>query len=437
MKLLLISFWFPPTNTIGAVRVGKLAKYLHQAGHEVRVLAGPEIDDLTLPLEVPAHLVIRPSGNGGTGGAAPAHSSSSARLLRRVMPNGKPGVAGLESALKRHYRALRHFPDKRIGWFGPALAGGRGLLATWRPDLMIASAPPFTGLIVAARLSRESGIPWIADIRDPWAHNPYSTEPGWRLWCDRVLERLTLRSAAALVTVSPPVTEELRQRYAKPTAMFLNGYSQEDLVAPPSRPPSEVLSIVYTGTIYAGFRDPSVLFAAMALLDERRNRVEVVFYGPSEDDIRPQAERHGVWDRVSVRPSVPYRQSLECQATADVLLLLQHNLISDEGNIPAKFFEYLGARRPILLLGGETGFMADMIRERQAGFVCNDPAAIAVRLGQWLDELPRGIATLSPAVLQGLSRTEQYAAYEAFLQARLQDGPEPGGVAGTRQKGSI
>ena len=214
--------------------------------------------------------------------------------------------------------------------------------------------------------------------------------------------------------------------------MFLNGYSPEDLVALPSRPPSEVLSIVYTGTIYAGFRDPSVLFAAMALLGERRSRVEVVFYGPLENDIRLQAERHGVWDRVSVRPSVPYRQSLERQAAADVLLLLQHNLISDEGNIPAKFFEYLGARRPILLLGGETGFMADMIRERQAGFVCNEPAAIAARLGQWLDELPRGIATLSPAVLQGLSRSEQFAAYEAFLRSRLKDEPGLCAVPGAR-----
>jgi glycosyltransferase involved in cell wall biosynthesis len=416
MRLLLISFWFPPTNSIGAVRVGKLAKYLLRAGHEVRVLAGPEIGNLTLPLEVPVQLVTRPPRHAASFGEAPAQPSRAGRLLRRLIP---AGASGLEAMLKRHYYALRQIPDKRIGWLRPALAGGRSLLGTWRPDLIIASGPPYTGLIVAARLSRESGVPWIAELRDPWANNPYSIDPGWRRRLDGVLERLTLGSAAALVTVSPPVTEELRHRYAKPIATILNGYSEEDMVTAPPRPSGDVLSIVYTGTIYAGFRDPSALFAAIARLDERRRHVRVTFYGPSEDEIRPLAERHGVWKQVSVQPGVPYRQSLAHQAAADVLLLLQRNHVTDEGNIPAKFFEYLAARRPILLLGCESGIVANMIRERRAGFVANDPAAIAAQLGRWLDDRPQEIAALSPAVLQGLSRNEQFAAYEAFLQARL------------------
>ena len=229
-----------------------------------------------------------------------------------------------------------------------------------------------------------------------------------------------MRGSAALVTVSPTVGAELRQRYAKPTATFFNGYSEEDVVDPPPRPPTDMLSIVYTGTIYVGLRDPSALFAAIPLLGERRDRVEVVFYGPSEHEVRPVAERYGLWDRVVVRQNIPYRQALERQAAADVLLL-QRNHITDEGNIPAKFFEYLGARRPILLLGCETGIIANMIRERQAGLVANDPAAIAARLGHWLDQLPQGIAALSPAVPQGLSRKEQFAAYEAFLRTLVSD----------------
>ena len=421
MKLLLVSFWFPPTNAIGAVRVGKFAKHLHQAGHDVRVLAGPELDNLTLPLELPAELVLRPT-NAKASGAPPPQTSPALRLLRQVCAFGAiSGASRLEMTLKRQYRALRHIPDKRNGWLRPATATGRRLLKTWRPDLIIASAPPFTGLLVARNLAREFAIPWIAELRDPWADNPYGTDgtddPAWRCCLDRIMEKRTLRSAAAIVTVSPPVTLELRQRYRQPVATILNGYSQEDQVELSPRPGSDQLAIVYTGTIYAGLRDPSPLFAAIARLGERRNGVNVIFHGPTDGEVRHLAKRHGVQDRVFVEPKLDYRELLEQQAAADVLLLLQRNHASDEGNIPAKFFEYLAARRPILLLGCETGFVAGMVRERQAGFVSNDPVAIADQLTRWLDQLPEGIPSLAATVCHGLSRTEQFLTYETFLQA--------------------
>jgi glycosyltransferase involved in cell wall biosynthesis len=303
------------------------------------------------------------------------------------------------------------------------VAAGRRLLKTWRPDLIIASAPPFTGFLVARKLARESAVPWIAELRDPWADNPYGSDgthdPAWRCRLDRIMEQRTLRSAAALVTVSPSVTLDLRQRYRQPIATILNGYSEEDLVTAPPRPPSGQLAIVYTGTIYAGLRDPSALFAAIARLGERRYAVDVIFHGPTEDEVRHLAERHGVQDRVFVRSKLAYRASLERQAAADVLLLLQRNHVTDEGNIPAKFFEYLAARRPILLLGCETGIIAGMIRGRQAGFVSNDPAAIATALTRWLDQLPHAIPPLAAAARRGLSRTEQFVGYEAFLQKQV------------------
>lgn len=408
MRVLLISYWFPPTNEIGAVRVGKLAKYLHAHGHDIRVLAGPATGNLSLPLEIPAELVLRPAA------AAPPPPVRPASVLRRLLQAGRL-TAGLQAAFRRQYYALRYIPDKRGGWRRPAAAMGRQLLADWQPDLILASAPPYSGLMAAAGLARASGIPWIAELRDPWADNPYSTEPGWRMQLDRLLERRTLRQAAALVSVSPPVTEDLRRRYGLPIVTILNGYSEEDLPPPPPRAPSGRLSIIYTGVVYAGLRDPSALFAAIALLGRRGAEIEVAFYGPPPDQVVPLAARHGVQDRVTVHAGVPYRQSLERQAAADVLLLLQRNHVTDEGNIPAKFFEYLGARRPILLLGCETGVIANMIRARGAGCVSNDPRAIADQLLVWLGQLPQGIPALPPEVRHGLSRAEQFAAYETFL----------------------
>ncbi len=406
---LLLSYWFPPTNAIGAVRTGKFAKYMCEAGHQLRVIAGPRAAPLTLPLEVPEAIVRRletaPLPLAGRP-SAPAQAS-------RVPDAGPlPAIA----ALRRHWYAARHIPDKQAAWIAPAVARGGEILRSFRPDLIVASAPPYSGLIAAARLSAESGIPWVAELRDPWSGNSYNDRPAWRDWLDRVMERRTLRGAAALVAVSPVVARNLRAAYRQPVATILNGYASEDLPPPRALAPREILSITYTGTIYEGHRDPSPLFAAIGRLPEAsRRRVRVIFYGPSEQQVAGFAERYGVREHVVVMPCVGYRESLAVQSEADILLLLQRNHPSDEGNLPAKAFEYLGALRPILLLGYEKGVLAGMVRERGAGLVANDPILIAAQLETWIAQLSAGgVPALPRAARDGLSRTEQFAAYRGI-----------------------
>ena len=417
MKILLVSFWFPPVNAIGAVRTGKFAKYMHEAGHEIRVSAGPAAGNLTLPLELPSEHMLRPSlpANDKPQPVAPPPRSGARKPPSRPAPPHP-----LKSALRAHYYALRHLPDRQAAWAPPALQAARELMQRWRPDLILASAPPHTGCRVAHRLSREFGVPWIAELRDPWANDPYNPPPLWRQWLDLLLERATLSSAAALVTVSPLVAQDLQTRYpGKPVITVFNGYAPEDTPDIPPQRPLDRLTIAYTGTIYVGQRDPSPLFAAIAQLGERRHKVEVRFHGPSEAEILPLAERFGVQDRVVIGPSLPYRDSLAAQANAGALLLLQRNHPTDAGNIPAKLFEYLAARRPILLLGYEHGLVARMIRDRQAGFVGNAPDAIARQLSQWIDQLPAGIPPLPVEACAGLDRATQFARYETFLREQL------------------
>lgn len=422
MRVLFISYWFPPTNVIGAVRAGKFAKYMLEAGHDVRVIAGPGLAPLTLPLEVPDALVSRSE----IPPEAPPHPLLAAAGAHA---RGHPGALGrlatqASSRLRHHWYAARQIPDKQRQWIGLAEAIGRTVLQSWRPDVIVASAPPYSCLVAAARLSAETGIPWVAELRDPWAGNVYNDRPAWRERVDRVMERRTLRSASALVAVSPVVTRDLRVRYPQSALTVLNGFAPEDLPPQSATAPHEALNIVYTGTIYAGHRDPSPLFAAIARLPEAaRRRVRVLFYGPSEDQVHALAARHAVLQQVAVMPTVGYAESLARQAAADVLLLLQRNDPSDEGNVPAKFFEYIGALRPILLLGYEAGVLAGMIRERGAGLVSNDPSAIATQLEAWLAQSATvGIPALPVAARAGLSRAEQFAGYEEFLRARIGGG---------------
>ena len=227
-----------------------------------------------------------------------------------------------------------------------------------------------------------------------------------------------VRNAAALVTVSPIWAEQLRRRHGKAVEAIFNGYAEEDF--PEHVPPSdhgEILTIRYTGSIYQGFRDPSAVFAAIALLpDTLRNRVAVEFFGDAGDDVLGLARRHGIEDRVTVEPAVPYRRSLELQMTADVLLLLQWSDKRDEGNLPGKIFEYLYARRPILFIGYEHGAAAELIRKREAGFVSNTPERILDQLQTWIKQKQEGfLKRLDPSVSRGLSREDQFRRLERIF----------------------
>ena len=297
------------------------------------------------------------------------------------------------------------------------------MIQGWKPEIIFASAPPNTGLIVAGRLARVHKIPWVADFRDLWVDNPYYSEPGWRKRIDAIMERRILRGAAGLVTVSPIWAGQLHRRHGKDVTVVYNGYAEEDF------PPLDQrtgcggsLTIRYMGSIYRGFRDPSALFSAIALLPNHiRTRIKVEFFSDAGDAVLDAAAAHRVGSAVTVKPWVPYRDALALQIEADVLLLLQSSDPRDEGNLPAKLFEYLYARRPILFVGYERGIAARLVTERSAGLVSNSPVKIRDQLHRWFEDKRAGrLDRLDPSVSLGLGRDDQYAKLERLLNEILE-----------------
>jgi len=424
MKILLVSFVFPPCNAIGAVRIGKLAKYLLAAGHEVRVLtaAGTGLPE-TLAVEIPADRIRHT-------GWRNINWLPFALLHRRAGDGKKPdteaaangaGVPGWLDRLGWLYRLFLNVPDGQVGWLGPAVRAGDKLIEDWRPDLIYASAMPFTSLWVASRLARRHRLPWVGELRDLWVSSPYYDYPRWRRALERRLERHVLRDVAGLVTVSEPLAKVLRQENSAPVAVVLNGYDPDDYSPPPeSLASTEPLVITYTGIVYPGRRDPAPLFAAIARLGWGPEQVRVRFYGRKLEGVAPLAAKYGMEDVVEVHEPVSFAQSTALQQASDILLLLLWNDPEEEGVFTGKLFEYLGARRPILSLGLENGVAADLIRKRQAGYVGNDPAAIASQLESWrAEKLSAGIPALAADVGQGLTRADQFARLEGFITGKV------------------
>lgn len=428
MRLLVVSYAFPPYNSIGGLRVGKTVKYLLKSGHDVRVLTALDQPfQPTLTVEAPPENVIYSRSFNVRKPAEVALGKNANAAAENKLPQGGRLTSTLKKALGFPLRTLVYFPDAFIGWLPYALGAGKRLMAEWKPDLILASSPPPTSLLVAHRLSKRFGIPWVADLRDLWVDHHYYKQPGWRKAVETRLERKVLSSAAGLVTVSEPLAETLRTKYGRPTAIVLNGFDPGDYPAEASSTPAnEEVRVVYTGVTYPGKQDASPLFAALRQLGPLAEKVRIVFFGSYLNTVREKAAQHGVEHLVEVRAPIPYKESLKAQREADVLLLLLWTDPRERGVYTGKLFEYIGARRPILAVGGVDCVAAELIMDRQAGVVMNDPGEIAAQLRRWIQMKgeAKAIPEVSEESLVGISREEQVGVLENFLTGRLQPSPE-------------
>ncbi len=417
MKLLIISFAFPPFNSIGAVRVGKTAKYLTELGHDVRVVTAKDQPfPPTLPVEVDSNDVVYTNWLNLRGPVKVVLQEAGA-ASGSDSPNGHV-INILKRTLGSVYRTLLYFPDPYIGWFPRAVSASSNLIKSWRPDIILASSPPPTSLLVAARLSRLHGIPWVADLRDLWVDHQYYQQPGWRRFVETKLERRVLASAADFITVSEPLADTLRVKYAKPTTVVLNGFDATDYPSESHVPFNNgCLRILYTGVVYEGKQDPSPVFEALRILGPLAEKFRVVFHGVYLNSVREMIERYNLQGIVEVKNLVPYRESLKLQMEADILLLLLWTDQAQRGVYTGKLFEYIGARRPILAVGPAGNVAAEMILKKQAGVVTADPVEIAGHLRNWLEEKQkRGfVPGLPDDVVAGVSRKEQVRVLEKRL----------------------
>lgn len=419
-RLLVIAYVFPPSESVGARRPGELARFAADRQWDVRVLTATGVDDGAIDIGFPEHRIVR---------AAPVpRSAQLVASVRRAEARSRVGRRRLLSALAVLGREVL-IPDACVNWVLPAVRRFLREAAGWRPDVIMATGPPASAYLVAAALARRLGVPWVADYRDLWTvGNDYW--PYGRSWVrrrlDHWLERRLLGSASGCVTVSEPLAEILRSTFAIDTTVVMNGIDPrpvpagaDPVAAPagPAVPGSVTLTLAHTGRLNPGKRDPAPLLDAVALLGPERDRVHVVFAGEDNGVARAAVERAGVADSVTNLGEVSAEKSWRVQAEADVLVLVMWNDPRDAGTMPGKFFDYLRARRPILMIGHPNGIVADLIRTRGAGVVLSDPREIADQLRRWLAEKERTgrLPELPASALAGLYRSDQLDRYLRVL----------------------
>jgi glycosyltransferase involved in cell wall biosynthesis len=405
IRILIVTYAFPPLNAIASHRPYSWAKTWRDLGHEIEVLtfAKHAFDGaLDLERDVAGMRVHEVS-------YVPASSTTS-----------RGGVARWEriKTLTRRTRfKLGIFGDPR--WFAylPMLREATRLAAGRRFDLIVATAPPEITFMVARALARRTRTPWVADFRDLWFRDMTLYRSRLAAWLSGPLNRWLVAPAAALSTVSRGLQERLAGYLGREVTVSYNGFFKDDAAAATAVADGR-RHIVYTGRLYPGKRDPEPLFRALASLPDVRQRLRIDFYGHDDPWLRGLVERHGVQDCVTMHGFVAYRESIAVQRSADVLLFLDWMDVSAEGVLTGKLFEYLGSGRPILALGPRRDSeAAGLIAETGAGVTLTSEPEIAQYLKQVISsERPQDVP---PAAVERFSRERQAGELLVALKQRL------------------
>ena len=395
-KVLIVSFYFPPTASIASVRLGKFAKYLPEFGWEPIVLTADTTKDRpqTLQVETDEANVFRMPYF--------ALYSSLYRDLKgnQVMPtetasrkfNWKEPIYRTMRLAQPIYTLsiLAPIISDPIGWYPHAVKKGRELLNKYEFDAIFSSYAPSTSHFVARRLHQTSGIPWVAEFRDLWAlnHNARTTRFLRYLTCR--LERRVMKRSSLLVAASEPAAEQLEKLHARRTVPILNGFDEDDYAE--KIPLTTRFTITYTGQIYYQKHDPTPLFQALKeLRSEGRispETLEVRFFGGELVAAAiPLIARYGLNELVKVYDRVPFSESIRRQKESSALLMLKWNDPAAKGIYTGKLFEYLGAKRPIIAIGNFKDELVDnLLAESGTGIALDSVEAIKSVLSRWLDE---------------------------------------------------
>jgi glycosyltransferase involved in cell wall biosynthesis len=365
-KVLLISF-FSTSRPGGSFRPAPLAKYLPEFNWEPVILT----PSLSAKLDTGLRIIETPYRDalGFWKKLFGIQSGQDARSQIKNRLNVKNARSKTDSILNL-VEELTGYPDFFRGWKPFAVKRGEKLLSEEKIDALISCAPMISHIITQKFRARYK-IPWIADFPDLWSQNHDYRYGNIRKWFDTRLELNTLSLTDALVTVSKPWVDKLKKMHPdKKVYMIPHGYDPEALNMPASLITPK-FTITYTGLIYHKWQNITLLFGAIqALISENiinPQDIEVRFYGNPDELLEKQIREFKLSGIATQYGKVPQPEAIKKQRESQLLLLLGWNDPNEKGVYTSKVFEYVGARRPILVTGGGKDVVSELMEQTKAG----------------------------------------------------------------------
>lgn len=378
-KVLIITYYWPPSGGIAVHRCLKFAKYLREFGWEPIVFTAenaeyPVIDESNFK-DIPEGIV-----------QLKTKIWEPYNLFKLI--TGKKKEERIHNVfLEEEEHTFAHklgiwirgnifIPDARRFWIGPASRYLIKYLQENHVDAIFTNGPPHTNHMIAYKIKRKLGIPWHADFQDPWTQVDYFPQLMLNPISRKIHEKMEQRifKYADRVTIcSNTWKRDLESIGAKNVGVIVWGYDEEDFKEI-NEPLSEKFTLSHYGSLGPD-RNAKTLWRVLSDLSKESNEfsedLEIELAGFIGKPVIDEIENLGLRKNLKLLPHLSRTETLKKMHRSQVLLLILNDMPNVNGRLPGKLFEYLASRRPILVIGPEESDASDIVSRANAGVTCN------------------------------------------------------------------
>ena len=386
-KVLIITYYWPPSGGSGVQRWLKFAKYLHKYGWQpiIYTPSNPEnpATDTSLEKEVPSEAVVirRPISEPyqvykklfGKGGDNKGGSAV-------VNPINQSGKKSFIQRVSLWVRANLFIPDPRASWVRPSVSYLTKYLEENPVDAIVSTGPPHSMHLIARELHRRTGVRWVADFRDPWTEIFYFKHLPMTFLAKRrhkTLERSVVREADAVVSVTRQMTSDFAKLLDSSEAKgqeklhtICNGYDEADFETSGQIAPEDKFTLTHTG-LFSADGNPVNLWETLAQMCTEdptfRTHLKLRLIGKVDAEVLESIDANGLTPNLENMGYRPHSEIPGYQQSGWGLLLPLRNEPESKAILTGKFFEYLAAGRPIVAFGPKDGEMAKVLTETHSG----------------------------------------------------------------------
>lgn len=386
-RVLILTYYWPPSGGAGVQRWLKFVKYLRQFGWEpiVYTAENPEypVLDNSLEKDIPQGIEIikHPIWEPYQLYKQFIGQKKNERVVSGFLQEKKGKSFAQEMSL--WLRGNIFIPDARCFWIKPSAKFLLNWLESNNVDAMVSTGPPHSMHLIARKIHQKKNIKWLADFRDPWTNIDFAGDLKMSAYAanrNAKLEKAVLDEADVITVVSDFMREEFVSKTKTPVHTITNGFDPDDFAISADKLRNDgKFSIVHTGSLNNRRNQPELWQAIKSLCEENQtfsNDCIIRLIGKNDISIRENIEALNLNSRTEWIDYLPHKEIIAEQKSAAVLFLSINNygaeekgFFSPKATLTGKMFEYLASGRPVLMVGPADGQAAEVIRDCKAGQV--------------------------------------------------------------------